>query len=161
MPLSREQRSGDEASPNSTKLETNSSTESSVGSELGCESAGSSTRITLEVGESSSEWTNKKLTPKRYTLECLETERAVLVNFSEFSSKQVTKSLLDDIYSLAGVLEAEELIVTISPLNSEGSKILRSLYVFGFEREEGKKFGSGEIVVRIDVNQEYDYVDTL
>eukprot|EP00826_Nyctotherus_ovalis_P000574 TRINITY_DN0_c789_g1_i6.p1 TRINITY_DN0_c789_g1~~TRINITY_DN0_c789_g1_i6.p1 ORF type:complete len:103 (+),score=29.85 TRINITY_DN0_c789_g1_i6:2-310(+) len=96
-----------------------------------------------------------------YTLECLETERAVLMDFSKFFSKEVNRYLLDDIYSLAGVLEAEELIVTISPLNPEKSKILRNLYVFGFEKEEGKKSGSGKIVARIDVNQEYDYVDTL
>lgn len=100
---------------------------------------------------------------KQHELEFLEKEKIVLVDFSELTAAQLTKSLLNDIYSLAGVLEAEELYASVSLLSEDRSKILRSLLVFGFERTEGESFTSNADValVRMDVNQEFDFVDAM
>lgn len=121
------------------------------------------THVTLEIEDSGNEWSNKKLTPKHYSVEHLTNEKIVLVDFTELPFSEMTKLLLNDIYSLAGVLGAEELYIGVSLLNEEKNKILRSLLVFGYEKVIEETFTSNTDVVmlRIDVNQEYDFVDLI
>jgi hypothetical protein len=118
------------------------------------------THVTLE------ETTNElyeKVAPKRCSLEYLDNEKIVLVDLSEFAYNEITKQFLNDIYSLAGVLKAEELLVNVSLLSSEKSKIIRNLLVFGFEKTSEENYTSNTDIamLRIDVNQEYDFVDLI
>lgn len=150
----------------SSKIATNCIDESSLETqplESIFDNAEMTTHITLEIEDSASEWSDKKLTSKRYSLEHLINEKIVLVDFSELAFSEMTKLLLNDIYSLAGVLGAEELYVGVSLLSEEKNKILRNLLVFGYEKVTEESFTSNTDVVmlRIDVNQEYDFVDLI
>lgn len=117
--------------------------------------------IRLEVEEKCGEW--GKASPKCYNLEYLRSEKVLLADFSELPASELTKSLLSDVYTLAGNLDAEELVVSISLLSGEKNAILRNLIVFGFEATEGEKYTSnGEIMTAsMEVNQEFDFVDLM
>ena len=119
------------------------------------------THVILE--ERSDEWHERKVAPKRCNLEYLENEKIALVDLSEFANSDISKQFLNDIYSLAGVLKAEELLVSVSLLSSEKSKIIRKLLVFGFEKTPEETFTTNTdvAILRIDVNQEYDFVDLI
>lgn len=120
-------------------------------------------RLTLEVEEQNTEWRRKKPTPKHYTLEYLENEKTILVDFSELSSAEINKPLLNNIYTLAGHLQAEALLISVSLLDPEKNSIIRNLLVFGFERVQDEKFTSDDevTVLRMEVNQEDDFVDLI
>ena len=97
---------------------------------------------------------------KSYNLQYLKKEKAVLV---DFSSEEVTKSLLTDVYSLAGEIQARELYISVSLMNPNKSSTLKNLLVFGFEKASGEEFTSNEevMVLKMEVNQEYDFVDLI
>lgn len=119
--------------------------------------------LKLEIENGSTEWISQKFVQKSYSLEYLKKEKIVLVDLSELPASEVTKSLLNDVYTLANNLQAEELVVSISSITTEKNAILRNLIVFGFEMmESGKYTSNGEIIsLSMEVNQEYDFVDLL
>jgi len=105
----------------------------------------------------------QKSIQKRYNLKYLKNEKVLLVDHIELQASEITKSLLNDIYTLAGNLQAEELVISISSFSPEKNIILRNLIVFGFEGAESEKYTSNEdiITLSIEVTQEYDFVDIL
>eukprot|EP00826_Nyctotherus_ovalis_P037207 TRINITY_DN337_c0_g1_i3.p1 TRINITY_DN337_c0_g1~~TRINITY_DN337_c0_g1_i3.p1 ORF type:complete len:224 (+),score=47.20 TRINITY_DN337_c0_g1_i3:157-828(+) len=117
--------------------------------------------IRLEVEEKGGEW--RKASSKCYNLEYLKSDKVLLADFSELAANELTKSLLNDVYTLAGNLDAEELVVSISLLSGEKNTMLRNLIVFGFEATEGERYTSnGEVMtVSMEVNQEFDFVDLM
>eukprot|EP00826_Nyctotherus_ovalis_P053833 TRINITY_DN7024_c0_g1_i5.p1 TRINITY_DN7024_c0_g1~~TRINITY_DN7024_c0_g1_i5.p1 ORF type:complete len:156 (-),score=48.26 TRINITY_DN7024_c0_g1_i5:337-804(-) len=155
MPLSDEQDLGQNSTNSSSRFYSAIVDESSFSGEV-AESVFDKVEskvVTLEEGEGL----------KQHELEYLEKEKIVLVDFSELTAGELTKSLLNNIYSLAGILGAEELYASVSLLSEDKSKILRDLLVFGFEKAGGESFTSNTDVtmVRVDVNQEYDFVDLM
>ncbi len=121
------------------------------------------TRIELTVEQGLPEWREKTAGPKQYSIGYLEHEKVTLVDFSELPAKEITKTLLEDVYKISGDLQAEELYAAVSMLDPEKDRIIRNLVVYGFEKAEGKRFTSNPDVVmlRIEVNQEDDFVDLI
>lgn len=119
--------------------------------------------VLLEVQEKYHEWDISKSSIKRYYLEYLNDEKTLLADLSELPGMEVRRSLLYDIYDLAGSLQAEELVVSVSLLNPEKDSILRDLIVFGFGSVAGNGYTSnGEVAtLGMEVNQEYDFVDLV
>eukprot|EP00826_Nyctotherus_ovalis_P066735 TRINITY_DN9896_c0_g5_i1.p1 TRINITY_DN9896_c0_g5~~TRINITY_DN9896_c0_g5_i1.p1 ORF type:complete len:146 (-),score=29.75 TRINITY_DN9896_c0_g5_i1:238-675(-) len=119
--------------------------------------------VKLEVEEKNHEWNMPKSSTKRYYLQYIKDEKILLADLSELSGMEVRRSLLCDIYELAGSLQAEELVVSVSLLNPEKDSILRDLIVFGFENVAGDEYTSnGEVAtLSMEVNQEYDFVDLV
>jgi hypothetical protein len=119
------------------------------------------TKIDLHVAQGLPEWRENSTNDKKYQIGFMETSKTMLANLTEAQSKEINKTLLDDIYKVAGDLESEELYVTLSLLDPNKDKIVRNLIVYGFERTDAKKFVTNPevIMLRMDVNQEYDFVD--
>ena len=109
------------------------------------------------------DWCLNKLEGKKYELEFLEKEKVVLFDLSEASSENISRKLLDDIYNLSGELKAEELYISVSSLSPKKNSIVRNLLVFGFERVDDDRFTSNKeiILLKMEVNQEYDFVDLI
>jgi len=92
---------------------------------------------------------------------CIERSKISLANLAGVEAKEINKTLLDDIYKIAGDLEAEELFVSVSLTDPMKDKIVRNLVVYGFEKSDAKRFvsDSSVMVLRMEVNQEVDFVD--
>lgn len=118
-------------------------------------------RIELQVEHGLPEWRESE--SKHYQLEYVKSNKTILADFSELSSKELNKSLLEDVYKLAGDIQAEELYLAISLMNPDKDRIVRNLVVFGFEKTEAKKITSNAevVVLKIEVNQEDDFVDLI
>ena len=119
------------------------------------------TKIELRVGQGLPEWRDSSANTRKYTMGFMEGSKTMLANLSEVQSKEINKTLLDDIYKIATDLEAEELYVALSLSDPNRDKIVRNLIIYGFERTGTKKFVTNPeiVMLKIDVNQEYDFVD--
>ena len=119
------------------------------------------TKVELRVGQGLPEWRDSTANIKKYTMGFMERSKTMLANLSEVQSKEINKTLLDDIYKIATDLEVEELYVALSLLDPNRDKLVRNLIVYGFERTDAKKFVTNPeiVMLKIDVNQEYDFVD--
>ena len=119
------------------------------------------TKIELHVERGLPEWRDNINCEKKYQMGFLEGSKAMVVNLTEAQSKEINKILLNDLYKIAGDLEAEELYVALSLLDPNKDKTVRNLIVYGFERADTKKFATNPevLILRMEVNQEYDFVD--
>ena len=86
-----------------------------------------------------------------------------MLYLSEINNDKIGKSFLDSVYSVAGYLNAEELYVSVSLEEPKRNRIIRDLMVFGFERTSRDKYTSNKEIemLKIEVNQEYDFVDLI
>ena len=116
------------------------------------------TSITIEFD---SNYNKRKL--EQYTMKYLEKSKIVLADFTDFEASFITRSLIDDIYKVCYEIGAEELYLAISLLDKNRNYIIRNLMVYGFELLEKKRFIDNEeiIEVKMEVNQEYDFVDLI
>ena len=118
-----------------------------------------STQIIIEINKKNS----RKEATEIYTFEYLEDSKIVLADFSELNADNITKSFLEAIYSISNNVGAEELFVAISLVGPDKNLIVRNLLVYGFEVNRNQKFSSSEevMIMGMEVNQEYDYVDLI
>ncbi len=89
--------------------------------------------------------------------------QTAVADLSEVPCKEVTRSLLDDLFKVAVDLKAEELCVAISLLDPERDRLIRKLVVYGFEKSLAERLASNPDLAffRIEVNQEDDFVDLM
>ena len=95
-----------------------------------------------------------------YFLNYMETSKLILI---DLTSEFITKFLLDDLYKISSDFGVEKLYVTISLSAQKKNDILRNLLVYGFQRAKTEKFTTNKdiLILKIYVNQEYDFVDLV
>ena len=116
--------------------------------------------IVLEIRDDMTEWNDDTKKTKRYNMEFLRNSKLITVNIP---LKEINKSVLDSIYKLSSDLQAEELVVCVPLHTDEPSSNIRDLLVYGFERVNDQRENNNPetATFKIDVNQEYDFVDLI
>lgn len=118
----------------------------------------------LGVDQGLAEWREKDATPRRYRLGCIADEETLLADLTEINAREINRPLLDDICKVAEKTRSEGLFVALSLSLPQIGNVVRSLITYGFERlgkEEDAKLttNSAVILLRLEVNQEDDFVD--
>ena len=121
------------------------------------------TPIKLKVVSGENRWTKKDFNTKIYNLCYIQKEKTLLTDLCELNAKNITKILIDTIYKIAEQIMAEEVYIVVSLLNSKKNSIIRNFLVYGFEKCNENLFTTNpEVeVFRIEVTQEYDFVDLI
>lgn len=118
----------------------------------------------LEIAEGNIEWSLKKTGNKKYSVGNVRGKKTVLVDLTEVGAKELNKQLLEDLTNLAGQLDSEELCVALAAKSPAAVPMARSLTIFGFvpdAKAQAALLTSNPdiIIMRMEVNQEDDFVD--
>ncbi len=118
----------------------------------------------LDIEQGLAEWRGKDASPRKYRVGCVEDSKVLLADFTEVSSKELNKLLLDDLCKIAEKTKSETLYVALSAVQPTLSGLVRNMLVYGFEKvgkEEAAKLASNPelLMLKLEVNQEDDFVD--
>ena len=115
----------------------------------------------LDIEHGPAEWREKHGSPKKYSVGFIESSKALLVDLSEITPKDLNKPLLDDLGKIAEKTQSEGLYVAVQ---AAASALVRNMMVYGFEKitkEEARTYTSDSdiLLLKMEVNQEDDFVD--
>ena len=86
------------------------------------------------------------------------------MDFTDIDAKELDKLLLDDLCKIAEKTKSETMYVALSTSDLAARPMVRNMLVYGFEKatkEESEKFltGSEILLMKLDINQEDDFMD--
>eukprot|EP00826_Nyctotherus_ovalis_P001501 TRINITY_DN1023_c0_g2_i15.p1 TRINITY_DN1023_c0_g2~~TRINITY_DN1023_c0_g2_i15.p1 ORF type:complete len:198 (-),score=62.54 TRINITY_DN1023_c0_g2_i15:176-769(-) len=120
---------------------------------------------TLKVESEAAEWKNRGAKPKEYYLASIEMEEVMLADLTKIANEELTKTLFEDLSIMSKTFSSKYLYIAISKGNPQFTRILRNLFVYGFEKvssEEKAKFTANHDVVmfKLDLLLDEDYVES-